>query len=141
MTMIDAKLRACEKCGNRFMPRSGSGGSSQRFCCTRCPLSFHKQRLRSQRMGLYARPTTTPAAPQPAPNEEAGRAEYGFIFMGQQDFEVVQDQHGNLLLRQSRDYDGDHELRICRDYFPRFLEVLDVLRELIAEAIRGDGAS
>ena len=54
MTIIDAKLRSCEKCGNRFTPRSGSGGSVQRFCGTDCRLSFHRERLRSQRTGLYA---------------------------------------------------------------------------------------
>ncbi len=43
-----------------------------------------------------------------------------------------------LLLRQNRYHEGDHELRICRDHFPRFLEALDVLRELIADAIRKD---
>jgi hypothetical protein len=61
--------------------------------------------------------------------------------MGQRDFiEVARDQHGNLLLRQSRNYEGDHEIRICRDYFPRFLEALDALRELIADAIHEDEA-
>ena len=55
--------------------------------------------------------------------------------------EVVRDRRGNVLLRQGGDYKGDHELRICRDNFPRFLEALDVLRELIAGAIREDEAS
>ena len=54
MTLIGAELRSCEKCGNRFTPRSGSGGSVQRFCGTDCRLSFHRERLRSQRTGLYA---------------------------------------------------------------------------------------
>ena len=54
MTIIGAELRSCEKCGNRFTPRSGSGGSVQRFCGTDCRLSFHRERLRSQRTGLYA---------------------------------------------------------------------------------------
>jgi hypothetical protein len=44
------------------------------------------------------------------------------------------------LLRQNRYHEGDHQLRICRDYFPRFLEVLDALRELIADAVREDEA-
>jgi hypothetical protein len=54
--------------------------------------------------------------------------------------EVVRDRRGNLLLRQSRTHEGDHELRISRDYFLRFLEVLDVLRKMIAEAVREDEA-
>ena len=66
MMTIDAELRACEKCGNPFEPRSGSGGSVQRFCCTRCRLGFHKERLRSQRMGLYAGQLPEPATQQPA---------------------------------------------------------------------------
>lgn len=53
--------RACERCGAPFTPRSGSGGSFQRFCCTDCRLSFHKERLRSQRMGLYAGQLPEPA--------------------------------------------------------------------------------
>ena len=63
MIIIDAEPRSCEKCGNRFEPRSGSGGSVQRFCCTRCRLSFHKERLRSQRIGLYAGQSPQPATP------------------------------------------------------------------------------
>jgi hypothetical protein len=39
------------------------------------------------------------------------------------------DRRGNLLLRQSRDYEGNHELRICRHHFTRFLESLELLRE------------
>ena len=66
MMTIDAELRACEKCGNPFEPRSGSGGSVQRFCCTRCRLGFHKERLRSQRTGLYAGKLPQPATQQPA---------------------------------------------------------------------------
>ena len=54
MTFIDTKPSSCEQCGKPFEPRSGSGGSVQRFCCTRCRLSFHKERLRSQRTCLYA---------------------------------------------------------------------------------------
>jgi hypothetical protein len=65
MTIIDAGLRSCEKCGKPFMPRSGSGGSVQRFCSTHCRLSFHKERQRSQRIGLYA------GMPQPATQEPA----------------------------------------------------------------------
>ena len=65
-TIIHAEPRSCEKCGNPFEPRSGSGGSVQRFCCTRCRLSFHKERLRSQRIGLYAGKLPQPATQQPA---------------------------------------------------------------------------
>jgi hypothetical protein len=54
-TIIDpGPPRSCEQCGNPFEPRSGSGGSVQRFCRTDCRLSFHKERLRSQRIGSYA---------------------------------------------------------------------------------------
>src|SRR5271156_1993368 len=54
MTIIDRDRHSCEKCGKPFEPRSGSGGSAQRFCCTRCRLSFHRERLRAQRTSLYA---------------------------------------------------------------------------------------
>jgi MYM-type Zinc finger with FCS sequence motif len=64
MTIVDPNLRSCEKCGKSFEPRPGSGGSVQRFCCTRCRLSFHKERLRSQRMGLYAGQLPEPATPE-----------------------------------------------------------------------------
>ena len=61
--------------------------------------------------------------------------------MGQQDYvEVAWDQHGNLLLRQNRLFEGDQELRISRDYFHNSVTALDVLRELVADAIRKDGA-
>ena len=65
-TIIDPDLRSCEKCGKSFEPRSGSGGSVQRFCCTSCRLSFHKERLRSQRMGLYAGQLPEAATQEPA---------------------------------------------------------------------------
>jgi hypothetical protein len=66
--------------------------------------------------------------------------ENGFVLMRKQDvIGVVWDEGGNLLLRQGR-CGGDHELRICRDYLPRFLETVDALRELIADAIRKDVA-
>jgi hypothetical protein len=54
MNIVDPNLRTCEKCGGQFEPRSGSGGSAQRFCCTAHRLSFHKERLRGQRTSLYA---------------------------------------------------------------------------------------
>jgi hypothetical protein len=66
MTIIAPDLRSCEKCGRSFEPRSGSGGSIQRFCGPRCRLSFHKERLRSQRTGLYAGGSSEPATPEPA---------------------------------------------------------------------------
>ena len=66
-TIIDpGPPRSCEQCGNEFVPRSGSGGSVHRFCCTDCRLSFHKERQRSQRIGLYARQSPQPATQQPA---------------------------------------------------------------------------
>jgi hypothetical protein len=63
-TIIDAEPRSCEQCGNPFEPRSGSGGSVQRFCRTDCRLSFHKERLRSERRGAYAGPTTLASSGQ-----------------------------------------------------------------------------
>jgi hypothetical protein len=66
MTIIDPDLRSCEKCGKPFTPRSGSGGSVQRFCGTDCRLGFHRERLRSQRIGLYAGQLPQPATQQPA---------------------------------------------------------------------------
>ena len=88
----------------------------------------------------YAGRTTLPATGrQPAPNEEASEAEDSLVLIRQLCFiEVVRDRRGSLLLRQSRDDEDNHELRVCRDNFPRFLEALDVLRELLTKAIRED---
>jgi hypothetical protein len=66
MIIIDAEPRSCKKCGNPFTPRSGSGGSVQRFCCADCRLSFHKERLRLRRMRLYAGQLREPATQEPA---------------------------------------------------------------------------
>ena len=52
MSLVGPNQR--EQCGTPFEPRSRSGGSVQRFCCTACRLGFHKERLRRQRRGLYA---------------------------------------------------------------------------------------
>ena len=134
--------RVCSQCGQLFAPRRHSGGSVQRFCTTDCRLTFHRERQRAQRTALYAGPTALSATKRPAPNEEASEREDSFVLMGQQDFiEVAWDRHGNLLLRQDPLYEGEQELRVSRDYFPRFLQALDVLRELIAEAIREGEAS
>jgi hypothetical protein len=137
MTGTDPDLRSCQKCGKAFKPRSGSGGSVQRFCCTGCRLDFHRERLRSQRRACTLGgshgplPLTPNAGPQGLP--------IGFVQMRQQDvIEVSWDECGNLLLRQGRRLRGDHELHVCRDYFPHFLETIDALRELIADAIRKD---
>jgi hypothetical protein len=54
MTIINSDPRSYQKCGEAFEPRSGSGGSAQRFCCTGCRLSFHRERLRAQLTALYA---------------------------------------------------------------------------------------
>jgi len=141
MLTTDPNLRSRQRCGKSFEPRSGSGGSLQRFCCTDCRLSFHKERLRCQRAGLYAGRSTRAATPHATTNAEPDRLEIGFVLMRQQDVvEVAWDQRGNLLLRQGCGLGGDPELHICRDYFPRFLETVDALRELIAEAIRKDRA-
>jgi hypothetical protein len=61
--------------------------------------------------------------------------------MTQQDIiEVAWDARGSLLLRQRSDLRGQHELQICRDYFPQVLQTIDALRDLIAGAIREDQA-
>jgi hypothetical protein len=65
MTIIDAELPSCEKCGKPFTLRSGSGGSVQLFCGTDCRLSFHAERLRSQRTGAYAGQLPQPATQEP----------------------------------------------------------------------------
>ena len=61
----DHYRRSCEKCGKSFEPRAGSGGSRQRYCCTRCRLSFHRERLRSQRIRRYAGQLPEPATEEP----------------------------------------------------------------------------
>ena len=58
--------RACDRRGKAFIPRTGYGGSAQRFCDADCRLSFHTERLRSQRTGAYARKRQQPATQQPA---------------------------------------------------------------------------
>src|SRR5690242_1410427 len=65
MTTIQCGKRQCEQCGTPFEPRSGSGGSLQRFCGTGCRLGFHKERLRRQRTGVYAGQSPKPAIPDP----------------------------------------------------------------------------
>jgi hypothetical protein len=57
MTIVGPNLRSCQKCGKVFEPRTRSGGSAQRFCCTAHRLSFHRERLRAQRTSLYAGPS------------------------------------------------------------------------------------
>jgi hypothetical protein len=69
MTITDPDLPSCEKCGESFEPRSGSGGSVQRFCCKGCRLSFHKQRLRSERRGAHAGSIAPSGTRQPPQNE------------------------------------------------------------------------
>jgi len=64
MSIVTPNLRSSQKCGTPFEPRSGSGGSVQRFCCTVCRLDFHKERLRSQR-----RACTLGRSPEPAISE------------------------------------------------------------------------
>jgi hypothetical protein len=54
MTLIDPKPFYCAQCGEPFKPRSGSGGSAQRFCSAAHRLSFHRERLREQRTSRYA---------------------------------------------------------------------------------------
>ena len=69
MMTTDPNLRSCQRCGKSFEPRSGSGGSVQRFCCTGCRLSFHKQRLRSERRGAHAGSIAPSGTQQPPQNE------------------------------------------------------------------------
>ena len=141
MTTIDAELRPCDQCGKLFKPRNGTGGSPQRFCSTDCRLSFHAEGQRGQRRPACSAPGTPPAVLQPTSESEACEARKGFVPIGQQDFiAVAWDRQGNLLLRQSRLYEGDHELRVSRNYFPQFVRALDVLREVIVDAIRKGGA-
>jgi hypothetical protein len=54
MTSMNTKPFFCKQCGNPFEPRSGTGGSAQRFCSTSHRLSFHKERLREQRTSRNA---------------------------------------------------------------------------------------
>ena len=66
--------RACDRCGKPFMPRTSSGGSAQRFCSADCRLSFHTERLRSQRTTTYAGQTALLATPHSATSETLTRS-------------------------------------------------------------------
>ena len=66
--------RVCDRCGKPFMPRTGSGGSAQRFCSADCRLSFHTERLRSQRTTTYAGQTALLATPHSATSETLTRS-------------------------------------------------------------------
>ena len=81
MLTTDPNLRSRQRCGKSFEPRSGSGGSLQRFCCTDCRLSFHKERLRCQRAGLYAGRSTRAATPPCDDECEPDGLEIGFVLM------------------------------------------------------------
>jgi hypothetical protein len=141
MTIIEADLRSCDRCGTLFTPRNGTGGSPQRFCSANCRVSFHAEGQRGQHRPACSALDMPPGIPQPTSESEACEADKGFVLVGQQDFiEVAWDRQGNLLLRQDRLYEGDHELRVSRDYFLQFVRALDVLREVIVDAIRkGEG--
>jgi hypothetical protein len=129
MTIIEADLRSCDWCGGLFTPRSGTGGSPQRFCSANCRLSFHAEGQRGQHRPVCSALDMPAGIPQPTFESEAREAHKGFVLMGQQDFiEVAWDRQGNLLLRQDRLHAGGHELRVSRDYFPQFVRALDVLR-------------
>jgi hypothetical protein len=134
---LDAQPDQRVLCGKPFTPRQQSGGSAQRFCASDCRLAFHKERYPSQHRGVYAGPRTFPATEQPI----ASRPDDSLVLMGQQHLiEVAWDRCGNLVLRQNGYGCGHshHELRVSRDSFPRFLEALDELRQLIVDAIRRD---
>jgi hypothetical protein len=119
MTIIEPDLRPCDQCGTFFSRRNRTGGSPQRFCSTNCRLGFHKERLRCQRKALDAGRSLRAATLHATSNAGRSRLETGFVLMGQQDvIEVARDERGNLLLRQHSDLRGEHELQICRDYFP-----------------------
>ena len=133
MSLVGPNQRSCEQCGTPFEPRSRSGASVQRFCCTACRLGFHKERLRRQRRGLYAGRGIGVATLQAGTHAAPRGLETGVVL-------IAWDQRGNLLLRQGPGLGGDHELYICRDYFPQFLETVDALREVIMEAVRKDRA-
>jgi hypothetical protein len=110
-------------------------GASRSFITIDSAIHDH----RSQHRGVYAGPTTFPAIEQPI----ASRPDDSLVLMGQQHFiGVALDRCGNLVLRQNgyRRGHSPHELRISRDYLPRFLEALDELRHLIVDAIRRDEA-
>jgi hypothetical protein len=69
----DKSKQRCDWCSAPFTRRHGSGGSRQRFCTADCRLTFHKERLRSQRSVPYAGPTTQLATAQPTPTETLTR--------------------------------------------------------------------
>jgi hypothetical protein len=66
MTLIDTKPFYCEQCGEPFKPRSGTGGSAQRFCSTAHRLRFHRERLREQRTSRNAGQSSVPYVPEQA---------------------------------------------------------------------------
>ena len=141
MTLNELDLRPCDQCGNHFSPRNRSGGSPQRFCTSGCRLGFHTERLRRQRKAPYAGQSLRAATPHATTSAGVSGLQNGFVLMTQQDIiEVAWDARGSLLLRQRSDLRGQHELQICRDYFPQFLQTIDALRDLIAGAIREDQA-
>jgi hypothetical protein len=141
MTVNEPDLRPCDKCGTCFSPRTRSGGSPQRFCTSGCRLDFHTERLRRQRKAPYAGQSLLAATPHATANAGLRGLQTGFVLMTQQDFiEVGRDEAGNLLLRQRSDLRGEHELQINRDYFPQFLQMIETLHKLIADAIREEQA-
>jgi hypothetical protein len=68
--------KPCEQCGRSFEPRSGSGGSPQRFCGPDCRLAFHNEGQRSQRSPACSASPTLPAVlPPPKKDEPEAAAE------------------------------------------------------------------
>jgi hypothetical protein len=116
----------CEKCGQPFTGREGSGGKPQRFCTPECRTAYHSEnRQRDQRSPTCSEVPVQPAAPVAKPTpatkpvpQRAYRADVTEFDWDDEDTLVLRRQFavavyrtpdGSLVIRQQGDWNEEDD--------------------------------
>ena len=122
----------CARCGKTFKPRSGSGGSPQRFCSQDCRLAFHSEGQRAQRRPACGDfPVVTVAAPGKSPQNAPEQIldfdwsdTESVVLTEQPETAVYWNPHGDLVIRQRRRRDDDPIVIVTRSSLPQLIDKL-----------------
>jgi hypothetical protein len=112
----------CERCGERFMPRSRPGGRPRRFCSPACRIASHRNEANvTSEANVTANVTST--TPEPSGDFDWDDAE-AVVLHEQPETAVYWNPNGDLVIRQRRWPDDDVFVVITEGSVDRFLDRL-----------------
>jgi hypothetical protein len=143
----DVAIASCKQCARPFVPRSGSGGKTQKFCSPECRQSFHSQR--GQHGGSHVGLThgdgggialiEKPAAAPPRAKRDdfynfSWADDESICLRDQPATAIYENSQRTIIIRQERSWDEENDSFVVIDS----AHVFHVVRQILRVAGHGD---